>query len=277
MTTTQISPEIQMMLDKTIPATQIAGFSCKGCGALCCVNKDIILNPPEFLRIQWYLQREMTGNIDPAQWAQMHIGHSSGLPVLTIRNIAVSQQISVCPFLKKIPLGHHPLAACTIHESRPLVCRIYPFGRVKYLQEHETHQKGNVDYMVFGRCPGFSPPQPEETIMIGYTPIDQCQTVEEWVSEQMPPDLRSELDYWQDKLLPMLFDKGLRAAGVGGILSEEEVFSLGRILYPFMKAPDDPADDHRVIGLFLRSVADFTDQMVGIAEGERNRNEPWMI
>ena len=267
--TIQIPKEIQELQQNSIPATQVAGFSCKGCGAICCFDKSIVLSPPEFLRISWHLQRNGGKNIDPAKWAQMHIGHSSGLPLLTIQNIELSNGSNVCPFLKKVP-GIHQLATCEIHSCRPIVCRIYPFGRMKFMRDFDIHKCGDVSYTKSGQCPGFQSPQADETILIGYKPIDLHKTVEEWVLEQIPQELRDERDYWQDEVLPRFIEKRLVSEDVGGLLTNEKVFDVGSILYPLLRTPEDPAIDHKIITIFLQGIAEFTDHIVENLEEERS-------
>lgn len=91
-------------------------FGCKGCGKCCHHRTDIILNPRDIFNISKYLYRTPIEII--TRYCELHIGPSSGLPLVRIKPIGGDD---TCPFLRK--------KKCIIHKAKPVVCAIYPLGR----------------------------------------------------------------------------------------------------------------------------------------------------
>jgi uncharacterized protein len=82
-------------------------YTCGGC-SLCCHNKIIRINPYEILRLARGL------NISTTQFIALHT--QAGGTVLRTQVL----NNGACIFLNK--------SRCSVHESRPFVCRIYPLG-----------------------------------------------------------------------------------------------------------------------------------------------------
>lgn len=96
-------------------------FGCKKCGRCCKHRTDIILNPEDIFRIAQYLQRRPIEIID--RYCNMDMRNTSKLPYVYIKPVG---QEEVCPFLQK--------KKCIIHKAKPVVCAIYPLGRLISLE-----------------------------------------------------------------------------------------------------------------------------------------------
>lgn len=107
-------------------------FRCTECGD-CCRNKKlddmILLTTIDLYRLCRVLDMETTDAV--RKYCDMIPGRESMLPLLVMKQHLDGS----CIFLKK--------GRCTVHEGKPLICTMYPLGRISLLNEergeHEYH------------------------------------------------------------------------------------------------------------------------------------------
>ena len=165
---------------KTLKLQDKFQFKCTACGK-CCFNTEILLNIYDWVRIRNALKLP-TQEIIKKDFVNFYLGASSGLPILTINFQNIGNELTRCPFLapsirfeeilklvktkaktkearekllkeykKNSEKLHKDLDGvkierwlCAIHKHRPMVCRLFPLGRVKMLDE-----KGKLEKEVF--------------------------------------------------------------------------------------------------------------------------------
>jgi Fe-S-cluster containining protein len=232
------------ILDENHPA----GFSCRGCGLLCCTNKNVALAPFEYARIMWQIERtpEMAP-FDQIYWRHAYIGHRSGWPQMCIDFVTIpGTEIEICPFVmlpgESLKPDSQPFGLCGIYEVRPLVCQIFPFGRafttggeVSLFQSDHT-------------CPGFEPAGRGEAYFPDYV-FDPDRTVGEYIQANLVPEMDAENTLYK-RILMNLSQKGYSAKtddNPDGKLTHTGAMLLGSLLYSVPDCPDDPGDDHRTI------------------------------
>jgi len=147
-------------------------FDCTSCGR-CCFKNDILLNSYDMIRLRHALGKT-TDQILKDKYLELYIGGMSGLPIAKIRFQPYANDITKCPFLLPAfdinnVLAHLKEASggddkkykemaetykkdpskfgealegikidkwlCSIHEDRPLVCRIFPCGRIQKIDK----------------------------------------------------------------------------------------------------------------------------------------------
>ncbi len=250
----------------TIAADASLGFSCRGCGQLCCVNQDIFLTPPEFARIDWFLQRnphfQQRLRDHNVQWAEMFVGNSTGLPNMKLAFLPFAahekEKGSYCPFLSPVnqqvagkaqPTGMH---WCGLHHARPGACRIYPVGRIS------TDSNGTNRFVIVNRCPGFEAAPANTPLPPGYAPPDAKQTVNDWLRQEMLPALESEREFYIYHVVDALITAHAHAPtddNPEGVLTDDESIALGlNLLYKPPAPPVDPTDDHAVMMAWLEAM-----------------------
>lgn len=92
-------------------------FGCRRCGRCCC-NRD---EPIQLTGIDVYAIANALGRSTAdilERYTETVPGARTGLPVVFIRELADG----CCPFLRK--------KQCTIQQNKPIVCRLYPLGRI---------------------------------------------------------------------------------------------------------------------------------------------------
>ena len=104
-------------------------FACAGCGDCCRARRDIVLSGHDLWRIAERLR--LPPRIAARAFCTESIGQTSRLPVL--RLTPVHEAGDSCPFLFK--------SRCTIHESKPLACALYPMAQ-------EIDVSGRVGYFL---------------------------------------------------------------------------------------------------------------------------------
>ena len=104
-------------------------FGCKKCGRCCKHRTDIILNPEDIFRIAQYFQRRPIEIIE--RYCNMDTRNTSKLPYVYIKP---DGQDEACPFLRE--------KKCIIHKAKPVMCAIYPLGRLISLE------KMKVEYII---------------------------------------------------------------------------------------------------------------------------------
>jgi Fe-S-cluster containining protein len=92
-------------------------FKCKACGKCCKHREDLLLTPYDMYRIASDLGR--TPEEIFTRYCHFYEGATSHLPV--VRVIPVPPN-NACPFLRN--------KKCSIHEKKPVVCRVFPLARI---------------------------------------------------------------------------------------------------------------------------------------------------
>lgn len=245
------------------------GFSCRGCGHLCCVNKTIILAPPEATRIVWFLQRHPEKSAALAsrggRWASASVSAVTGLPTLQLTfmpfDAARPQLGAHCVFLSPVfegaagGLRYSGVAECAIHAARPSACRIFPLGLLRT-------SEARAEYRVVERCPGFSPAQPGEPVWEGYRPPDPAVTVQAWAEQQLLREQTHEREWYFTEVVPAFQARDMHATtddAPGGRLGDEDVLELVALFFGPPPRPDDPRDDHAAIMRWLEWLRDQAD------------------
>jgi len=181
-------------------------FKCTACGK-CCWNIDVLINCYDMIRIRNGLKLS-TKEIFEKNYINFYLGPSSGLPVVTLNFLKMGEsKFTHCPFLKPIiktdkilkkikekakgdlkemnrllsfiktnPEESHKILGkleidswlCSIHKNRPIICRLYPCGRI---QKIDTKTKEKKEMFMLqedqkGFCPGFK--EKETTTLKNY-------------------------------------------------------------------------------------------------------------
>lgn len=105
--------------------------------ACCCTNMEIFLNPFDILQIS--IKTNMTTSEVIDKYILFLEDKETGLR----RPILKNARIGLCSFNKN--------RLCTIHDRRPLSCRLFPLARIKgefYLQKAEFCQGLEVDNII---------------------------------------------------------------------------------------------------------------------------------
>jgi Fe-S-cluster containining protein len=266
------------------------GFSCRGCGHLCCVDTEVLVTPPEAARLIWYLRRHLELDAYPRdngfQWGAMFLGGSSGLPVVQLNFIPLDKTkpdgSRHCPFLAPVYGANHRwlnMAWCAVRQARPGACRIYPVGRM--IGQADPNQPENWQYRVVSRCPGFEAAQSGEAVPPGYVPPDPTKTIQDWVALQLDPEQEQERNVYLHEVVTAWMNAHLHAPTddcPDGVLPEPLAMTIGAsVLYAPPSPPRDPANDHRTImewlGFLQGSVPALEKSVQAIlAEGSQSHN-----
>ena len=156
---------------KTLKLQDKFQFKCTACGK-CCFNNDILINIYDLIRLR-NATKLSTNEILGKNFTNFYLGSSSGLPVLTINFQESDDGVTKCPFLtpainidevikklkakaktskerkelmekyKKNPKELHKdlegvkidRLLCVVYKHRPMVCRLFPLGRIKILSK----------------------------------------------------------------------------------------------------------------------------------------------
>ena len=131
--------EIVMNLEKyVIGLDDTFAFTCRSCGACCRQREDILLTAKDLFRIAVKLELTMKQTIE--KYCDVYIGHNSRIPIVRLQPIGA---LNVCPLLHK--------NRCIIHDAKPVVCALFPLGRVlKYgnLQTGDMFEKEQLIYII---------------------------------------------------------------------------------------------------------------------------------
>ena len=248
-------------------------FSCQGCGHLCCGNLStpIHVMPPEYIRIQWYLQRNpaardtFSGN--PFIYDLEHI---SGLPYLKLNFDSFSYQgqlICACSFLYASTIDAESVLMCAIHPARPHTCRIFPIGMVT--DGWYGNKPLQTSYHIMSYCPGFEIPDPDMKIIAGYLPPSEKQTVQNWLEQQMDSILHEEMLFYFFEVITYYHHRGWHLPTYEhphqAKLDEASYNELAGVFYEIPPLPENPADDHTVIMQHLKHFRDDAETIVNDA------------
>ncbi|MEZ5359666.1 MAG: YkgJ family cysteine cluster protein [Candidatus Zixiibacteriota bacterium] len=97
-------------------------FSCKRHGD-CCTNRDnnpILCTPYDAFRMQ--TQLGINSHEFKKYFADLVLASEPEFPVMLLSSPKVNDHLDQCVFLDN--------KACRVYEARPLVCRLYPLGRI---------------------------------------------------------------------------------------------------------------------------------------------------
>jgi len=93
-------------------------FKCLECGKCCRNREDLLLNSRDLFNIAKKLGISMEQALE--QYCETYIGKDSKMPVVRLKPQGAGR---VCPLLKKD-------GKCSVHDSKPTVCALFPLGRV---------------------------------------------------------------------------------------------------------------------------------------------------
>lgn len=147
-------------------------FKCKECGSCCrCRQEPIIINGVDIYRGAKHLGIDIPEFM--VRYTYSYIGDTSNLPVVVLKE----RQDGSCSLLRN--------GKCTIHQSKPAVCAIYPLGRMISYGEDST---GQYEYFQQpNQCPG------EEC-----RDEDVQHTVREWIESFHLTEYDKEYIGWSD-------------------------------------------------------------------------------
>ncbi len=131
-------------IDRFIKGGDKLKFTCDRSGR-CCKNRfdnPIILSPYDTYRIQQHLQidfEEFTTN-----YAENILGAESQLPLMLLKFPWIGKNKNECVFIGS--------SGCRIYDNRPLVCRMYPVGRITDREMNSYYFiPETADYCQFGK------------------------------------------------------------------------------------------------------------------------------
>lgn len=132
-------------------------FHCTMCGKCCIKREDILLNPRDMYNLAKELG--MTPHEVLNTYCETYIGGDSRLPVVRLKPRG---EIRRCPLLKD--------RKCSVHNSKPTVCALFPIGRGIAGEKGNIHSLTVKDIRYF-----FSEP--------GCGDDSETHTVREWLGE----------------------------------------------------------------------------------------------
>lgn len=132
-------------------------FHCTMCGKCCIKREDILLNPRDMYNLAKELG--MTPHEVLNTYCETYIGGDSRLPVVRLKPRG---EIRRCPLLKD--------RKCSVHNSKPTVCALFPIGRGIAGEKGNIHSLTVKDIRHF-----FSEP--------GCGDDSETHTVREWLGE----------------------------------------------------------------------------------------------
>ena len=116
---TEYQKDLMENFDKyTIGIDDTFQFKCRACGKCCKNREDIILTARDLFNIAKKLG--MTHEAVMEKYCDRYIGRDSRLPVVRLQPCGVSRS---CPLLAD--------KRCMVHDSKPVVCAMFPIGRVR--------------------------------------------------------------------------------------------------------------------------------------------------
>lgn len=154
-------------------------FHCKQCGKCCIHREDILLSPKDIYNISEELG--LTPEKMFEQYCEVYVGSDSRIPLV---RILPRGSVKRCPLLKD--------RKCSVHESKPAVCKLYPLGRTLLVDYANTTQKKfRVEDTIFiftgGECG-------DDT---------ESHTVREWLTEFGIPISDEAFIKWQNLVLEL--------------------------------------------------------------------------
>lgn len=126
---------IRLIQANTMSPESTFRFACTQCGD-CCRNRTepIMITGIDILNIA--RAKKITAQEAVEKYTNKHIGPDSKLPILTLKERSYDGS---CSLLRK--------GKCSVHESKPIVCRLYPIGR-----SYDVKTKEIVYFLNPNRC-----------------------------------------------------------------------------------------------------------------------------
>ena len=162
---------------RTLKSKDEFQFKCTACGK-CCFNNDVMVNIYDLVRLRNAV-RLPTQELMKRKLVNFYLGSSSGLPILAINFQKAGDKATRCPFLasaihfkelekrlkikgknkeqieqllkehRKNPDKIHKYLEgikidrwlCAVHKQRPIICRLFPLGRIKRLDRDGKLEK----------------------------------------------------------------------------------------------------------------------------------------
>jgi len=115
-------------------------YRCRMCGRCCLGREDILLTPRDLFRAAKHLGMAPDAFVN--RYCECYLGEDSRMPI--VRLLPVGEELA-CPLLS-------PDGRCTVHESKPVICALFPLGRV-YSQDQETGKR-TLSYVMVGHACG---------------------------------------------------------------------------------------------------------------------------
>jgi len=107
---------------KTIGLDDVFEFRCKACGKCCKNRNDLILTPYDVYRISSYFGRSPEEIVQ--RYCDVYKGENSHLPIVGVVPVPPD---NACSFLHN--------KKCSVHEKKPVVCRVYPLARLRFIDD----------------------------------------------------------------------------------------------------------------------------------------------
>lgn len=92
-------------------------FKCRSCGKCCRNRHDILLSAKDLYNMARHLGISIIELLKT--YCNTYVGHDSKMPITRLQPIGGNSR---CPFLDK--------RKCRVHEAKPVVCAMYPIGRM---------------------------------------------------------------------------------------------------------------------------------------------------
>jgi len=246
-------------------------FACRGCGHLCCGNlaTPIHVMPPEYLRIQWHLERNplLRKQFNHKQLFIYDPEHVSGLPImkLALNEYLLADKTSyTCPFLVRNGGSEDaPIVQCAIHPARPHTCRVFPIGML--MDGWYGRKPGKTSYHIMSYCPGFETPGDGEITIEGYSPPSLNHTLLTWLNGQLDNQLFEEITFHFFEVITYYYDKGWHlptGENAGGRLTEQAYNELAGVFYELPNLAPEPDQYHDVIMQRLSFLRDEAETII---------------
>jgi hypothetical protein len=121
-------------------------------------------------------------------------------------------------------------------------------------------EKGGMletSYCIQKRCPGFSMPEEQETLLAGYVkPGEVEMTVQEWTEKNENKELVEEKQFYLSEVIPTWIAerKKLEALGIPTKLDPKEICWNNQRFYSPPRPPENLDNDHEIIMRWLKAL-----------------------
>ena len=186
----KLSQDIKTGKIRTLKPKDKFQFKCTACGK-CCFNIDVMVGIYDLVRLR-NATKLTTQELLKKELITFYLGPASGIPILIINFSQIGKGMTRCPFLvpginfeevtKKLKIKdkvqrekilkeykRNPKQIfkdldgikidrwlCSIHKNRPIICRLFPLGRLK---EYDNNHKGFKEKFFLQKktdfCPGW--------------------------------------------------------------------------------------------------------------------------
>lgn len=167
--------DIKRVCRNAVKPGQKLRFHCSQCGDCCRNREDIILTPYDLFQIAKY--RKLRPGEILRRYCILSIDPGTGLPAVTLKP---NKRTHACPFLKD--------NLCSVQPVKPMVCALFPLGRVVKL--------GNPGEATGGRDREMFYVLQDVSCGTG----DEEHTVEEWLAEHDHENGEAWFLEWVDAL-----------------------------------------------------------------------------